>query len=109
MPCKTSDVDRGWAWVILAAAFSSRVVHGALVYGMGVVYVELLHKYNQSASYTSLVGSTYTSMSCFGGTGTIHARTYLSRKNIGLQEIVFLSVNYRVKCKLIFFMSDIRV
>ena len=54
------SIDRGWAWVVLAAAFGSHFTSGIVTYGTGVFLVGLLKEFKDNVAMTSLVGSVYT-------------------------------------------------
>ncbi|XP_061171700.1 uncharacterized protein LOC133181178 [Saccostrea echinata] len=58
----SSDVDRGWAFVVLAASFFSMFVAAILTYGTGVIHVGLLEKFQKDAAFTSLIGSVFLSL-----------------------------------------------
>ncbi|CAL4063719.1 unnamed protein product [Meganyctiphanes norvegica] len=53
----TRDVDKGHAWVVLVAIFIIFMVNAGMLYTTGVYYAKMLEEYEQSRSYTSLVGS----------------------------------------------------
>jgi hypothetical protein len=57
-----SDVDRGWAFVVLCASFGSMFCVANLEYGTGVLYVALLEKFRVDAAFTSLSGSVFISL-----------------------------------------------
>ena len=62
-----SDLDRGWAWVILLASFGSFLVIGGSVYGVGIIHIALLERYGQDITKTSWVGALHSSMINIGG------------------------------------------
>ncbi|CAG2185996.1 unnamed protein product [Mytilus edulis] len=66
---KNKDLDQGWAWVIMVAAFVAGIINGLLIYGAGVVHVALLQKFEEDNAYTALIGSIFTSLLSLIGTG----------------------------------------
>ena len=60
MTCRS--IDKGWAWVVLVAAFGSHFTSGLLKYGTGVFLVGLLEEFKDNVATTSLVGSVYISV-----------------------------------------------
>ncbi|KAK7090914.1 uncharacterized protein [Littorina saxatilis] len=61
-----TQVDSGWAWVVLAATAGSMFLNGILVYFVGVVHAGLLRKYQESIAATAWVGGLYTSLMMLG-------------------------------------------
>jgi hypothetical protein len=57
-----SDVDRGWAFVVLCASFGSMFCAANLTYATGVLHVALLEKFRMDAAFTSLSGSVFISL-----------------------------------------------
>lgn len=57
-----SDVDRGWAFVVLCASFGSMFFTANLTYATGVLHVALLEKFQMDAAFTSLTGSVFISL-----------------------------------------------
>lgn len=57
-----SDVDRGWAFVVLLSSSACMFVGATLGYGTGVVHVALLEKFKKDAAFTSLIGSIFFSL-----------------------------------------------
>lgn len=57
-----SDVDRGWAFVVLLSSSVCMFVGATLSYGTGVVHVALLEKFKKDAAFTSLIGSIFFSL-----------------------------------------------
>ncbi|XP_061194872.1 monocarboxylate transporter 12-like [Saccostrea echinata] len=56
------DVDGGWAWVVMMAAFSTQFVTGVLSYGVGVFHNAFLNEFQGDLTMTSLVGSIFASL-----------------------------------------------
>ncbi|XP_062567415.1 monocarboxylate transporter 3-like isoform X2 [Saccostrea cucullata] len=65
----SSDTDRGWSFVVLAASFSSMFVAAILTYSTGVIHVGLLEKFQKDAAFTSLIGSVFLSLLSLMGSG----------------------------------------
>lgn len=61
------DIDHGWAWVVMMAAFSTQFITGVLSYSVGVFHNALLNEFKEDLTFTSLVGSVYTSLLCLTG------------------------------------------
>ena len=51
--------DKGYAWVILAAAFNGYFIQGSVVFTMTLMYQALLQKFGMTAEATGSVGATY--------------------------------------------------
>lgn len=51
----TLPVDRGWAWVVLAGCFSVYFCYAGVVKSFGILFVEFILKYQESAAVTALV------------------------------------------------------
>lgn len=62
-----SDLDTGWAWVVLVASFGNMCLFGATQFASGIVHVILLERYQASVSLTSVVGAVHTSLIGLGG------------------------------------------
>lgn len=51
-------LDRGWAWVVMAAAMMTHIMSFGLIYAMvGIFHVELLAEFGRSDSDTAWTGS----------------------------------------------------
>lgn len=61
------DIDQGWAWVVMMAAFCTQFITGVLSYSVGVFHNALLNEFKEDLTFTSLVGSVYTSLLCLTG------------------------------------------
>ena len=59
---KSTDIDEGWAWVVLVAAFGCQLGSSLLSYGSGVFLVGLLAEFHDNVAMTSFVGSAYISV-----------------------------------------------
>ena len=62
-----SDLDRGWAWFILAASFVSLMMIGTSIYAVGIIHIALLERFHQEVSRTSLVGGVHSAMIAAAG------------------------------------------
>ncbi|XP_021368365.1 monocarboxylate transporter 4-like isoform X2 [Mizuhopecten yessoensis] len=62
MAAPLEGVDRGWAWMVLAACFLSNVMNAYFTYAAGVLNVALLAKFNENVAFTALVGSVFASL-----------------------------------------------
>ena len=62
-----SDLDTGWAWVVLAASFGTSCLMGATQFASGIIHIILLEKYHASVSMTTIVGALHTAMIAIGG------------------------------------------
>ncbi|XP_076437151.1 monocarboxylate transporter 12-like [Babylonia areolata] len=58
--------DSGYAWVVLAASVGCNCLSGVLVYFVGVIQVELLHRYQDDVTTTAWAGSLYSSLQMLG-------------------------------------------
>lgn len=67
--CRVSshDVDGGWAWVVLVAAFLQFFVTSAMYYSFSVFFVELMEAFQQSRGKTGWVYSTNSAIYMFSG------------------------------------------
>jgi hypothetical protein len=54
---KKSNIDRGWAWVVMITSYLGIIILSTALYMNGVIYVELLNKYGEGEAKTSLVGA----------------------------------------------------
>ena len=52
-----STADRGWAWVILFAAFFCNVTFDGIIFSFGMFYLEFLEYFKQGRGVTSWIGS----------------------------------------------------
>ncbi|XP_067668286.1 monocarboxylate transporter 12-like [Haliotis asinina] len=57
MEVSRSNIDRGYAWVILAAAFTLQLMAGILVYSPGVMNIAVLEEIENDLTKTSWIGS----------------------------------------------------
>ena len=62
-----SDLDRGWAWVVMAATFGAFMIIGGTIYGVGIIHIALLERYKQDITMTSWVGALHSAMMNLGG------------------------------------------
>ncbi|XP_013408699.1 monocarboxylate transporter 12 [Lingula anatina] len=61
------DIDRGWAWVVLVAAFVSNLIAVGITRAVGVHYVTFKEEFRDSASLTSMLGAVMNSVSGLSG------------------------------------------
>ena len=59
--------DRGWAWVVVFAAFVIHILCGGFIRAFALVYIKLRENFNSNAALTSWVGGTATAVRMFGG------------------------------------------
>ncbi|XP_067670510.1 monocarboxylate transporter 12-like [Haliotis asinina] len=57
MEVSRSNIDRGYAWVILAAAFTLQLMAGILAYSPGVMNIAVLEEIENDLTKTSWIGS----------------------------------------------------
>ncbi|XP_060565472.1 monocarboxylate transporter 9-like isoform X2 [Ruditapes philippinarum] len=57
-----NDVDRGWAWVVLAGSFGTFCLMGATQFSAGIVHMILLDKYDSGVSLASVAGAVHVSI-----------------------------------------------
>ncbi|XP_060551679.1 monocarboxylate transporter 12-like, partial [Ruditapes philippinarum] len=50
-----APVDRGWAWVILAACVFEIIIYGGLLRSLGVFFLQYQTRFNSNASETALM------------------------------------------------------
>ncbi|KAG0722552.1 Monocarboxylate transporter 12 [Chionoecetes opilio] len=71
LPCRcharSPDVDGGWAWVVLVAAFLQFFITSAMYYSFSVFFVELVQAFQQSRAKTGWVYSTNSAVYMFSG------------------------------------------
>ena len=56
------DLDHGWAWLVLFAAFVALFVMGGTNYSAGLIHTTLLDKYRENQSTTSWTGALHTAL-----------------------------------------------
>ncbi|WAR28134.1 MOT10-like protein [Mya arenaria] len=61
------DIDRGWAWVVMAAVYMGMMIYCITLYMNGVLYLALLDKYGGTDVKASLVGAFAGGLLCFLG------------------------------------------
>ncbi|KAL4219328.1 hypothetical protein ACF0H5_021908 [Mactra antiquata] len=61
-----SDLDTGWAWVILASSFGTFCLIGSMMYAVGIIHSSLLGRYGESVSVTAWAGAIHTSSMSIG-------------------------------------------
>ncbi|XP_050414162.1 monocarboxylate transporter 14 [Patella vulgata] len=64
---KKSDIDQGWAWVVLFAAFTSSALYAMEAVSQGIFQLEFLETFEGSRSYISLVCSIHLGLQLFLG------------------------------------------
>ena len=52
-----SQPDKGWAWIVLLAAFMCNVIFDGIIFSFGILYIELLDFFKDSGGMTSWIGS----------------------------------------------------
>ncbi|XP_067681650.1 monocarboxylate transporter 13-like [Haliotis asinina] len=62
-----SDIDRGWAWVILGASFSGSLLTGMHVYSLGIIMAALLDEVDSDLTRVSWVSSMYSASLTLSG------------------------------------------
>ena len=50
--------DKGWAWVVLVAAFTSAVIFDGIIFSFGIFLSELANYFNEGLGQTAWIGST---------------------------------------------------
>ena len=66
-----SDLDSGWAWVVLVASFCSFIMIGGTMYAVGIIHIALLERYKQNLSKTAMVGALQSAVMSIGGMYTL--------------------------------------
>ncbi|XP_062592358.1 monocarboxylate transporter 12-like [Saccostrea cucullata] len=56
------NIDSGWAWMVMMAAFGSQFVTAVLSYGVGVLHNAFLSEFKENLTLTALVGSVFASL-----------------------------------------------
>ena len=64
---KNTDIDDGWAWLVLVCVAFGLLLQASLMYAGGVIYVALLDTFHDDYTKTSLVGSINTGLMCLAG------------------------------------------
>ncbi|XP_050404894.1 monocarboxylate transporter 5 isoform X2 [Patella vulgata] len=64
---KKKDIDQGWAWVVLFAAFTSLGIYTMITLSTGIFQVEFLKEFEGTRSKISLIGSTHIGLNLFLG------------------------------------------
>lgn len=62
-----TDLDTGWAWVIVFASFGTFCLLGTSLYSVGIIQSVLLQRYRESVSLTSWPGAINTALMSLGG------------------------------------------
>ena len=62
-----SDLDRGWAWFIMAGSFVAHMMIGASTYAVGIIHLALLERYQHGVSRTAFVGALHSALISAGG------------------------------------------
>lgn len=60
-----SDIDRGWAWIVMTSSYFGMVIYCIPLYMSGVLYMALLDTFNEGEAKTSLIGAVSTGLLCF--------------------------------------------
>lgn len=66
-----SDLDTGWAWVVLFSSFGSYFLMGSALYAVGIIHATLLDRYEESISLTSWAGALHTALISLAGNHTL--------------------------------------
>ncbi|XP_023931675.1 monocarboxylate transporter 14-like, partial [Lingula anatina] len=61
------DVDKGWAWVVMAAGSLSIFLTNGMSYSVGVMYLPMLETFKEGEAITSMVGSVFMGLSMLTG------------------------------------------
>ncbi|WAR28859.1 hypothetical protein MAR_014563 [Mya arenaria] len=64
MTSRTHGIDEGWAWVVLAAAYSGILLMATVMFTGGVLYVKMLDYYQDDATKASIIGSLNSGLLC---------------------------------------------
>ncbi len=52
-----ASIDKGWAWIILVAAFFCNVTFDGIIFSFGMFYLEFIDYFKQGRGVTSWIGS----------------------------------------------------
>ena len=63
-----SDVDTGWAWVVMAACFGGHTICSGLLFTTGLVHIALAKKFQAEESTTTWASAIFIAMTSFAGT-----------------------------------------
>lgn len=63
----TADVDTGWAWLVLVAVYTGRIILSTSLFMSGIFYVALLEYYHSDVTKTSIIGSLNSGLLCLCG------------------------------------------
>ena len=74
---KVHDIDQGWAWVVLVAAFLGMTIFGTFTFSTGIFQAEILQVVEPDVQKTSWVGASHLCVLCVIG------ETWLSLNVIG--------------------------
>jgi hypothetical protein len=86
------DVDRGWAWVVLAGSFGTFCLMGATQFSAGIVHMILLDKYDSGVSLASVAGAVHVSIISIAG----WCHLYIDFRNIIYNLVYIYSLHYLV-------------
>ncbi|KAK6195708.1 hypothetical protein SNE40_001080 [Patella caerulea] len=64
---RKKDIDQGWAWVVLFAAFTSLGIYTMITLSTGIFQVEFQKEFEGTRSKISLIGSTHIGFNLFLG------------------------------------------
>ncbi|WAR22073.1 MOT12-like protein [Mya arenaria] len=62
-----SDLDTGWAWMVLLATFLGFALLGGSMYSVGIIHNALLERFQSSVALTAWVGALHTGILSLGG------------------------------------------
>ena len=63
----SSNIDKGYAWVVMLANFGAFFVCSGALYTSGVVFTTLQERFGENVAKTALAGSIFTSMTSLAG------------------------------------------
>ena len=81
-----SDLDRGWAWVVLVASFIALMMIGTCIYAVGIIHIAMLERYRQDVSRTSWVGAVHSAM--IAGAGMLYVMCTIARPGVSRGQLL---------------------
>ncbi|KAL4230695.1 transmembrane transport [Mactra antiquata] len=58
------DIDRGWAWTVMIAAYLGTAAQCITIYMGGIIHIALINRYNEGQTKTSIVGALSSGLLC---------------------------------------------